>query len=346
MKPRHKNIRVSVIIVNWNGKQHLEECLTSLSKQTFKAFETILVDNGSSDGSVEFVETNFPVVKIVRLDKNEGFCRGNNIGLQHARGDFIALLNNDTLVDMQWLEELYRAITKHSHVGICASCIVNYYSRDVLDTAGDGFDLCGVGYKIGEGMPVTEFQKERYVFGACAGAVLYRRSMIDEIGFFDERFFALGEDLDLSFRARLAGYKCLYVPGAIVYHKIGRTVGRNSDFLLYHSRRNVEYTFFKNMPFPLIIATLPLHIIYNLLTFAQAFFDKRINVYLKAKKDFIKNFREIYGLRKEIQKKRKISLKKLFFSLSKHYLCYKVFFNLKIFYNNSATKTQKLNGRI
>jgi len=264
----HKNIKVSVIIVNWNGKHHLVECLTSLLKQTFKSFETILVDNGSTDGSIEFVEEHFPVVKVIKLNNNKGFCRGNNIGLQHARGDFIALLNNDTLVDMHWLEELYRAITKHSHVGTCASCIVNYYSRDVLDTAGDGFDLCGVGYKIGEGMPVTEFQKERYVFGACAGAVLYRRSMIDEIGFFDERFFAVGEDLDLNFRARLAGYKCLYVPQAVVYHKINQTVGRNSDFLLYHSRRNVEYTFFKNMPFPLIIATLPLHIIYNLLTFS------------------------------------------------------------------------------
>ena len=325
MKPRHKNIKVSVIIVNWNGKQHLEECLDSLSKQTFKDFETILVDNGSVDGSAEFVETNFPAVKIVRLDKNEGFCRGNNIGLQHASGTFIALLNNDTLVDMYWLEELYRAMTKHSHVGICASCIVNYYLRDVLDTAGDGFDLCGVGYKIGEGMPVTEFQKERYVFGACAGAVLYRRSMIDDIGFFDERFFALGEDLDLSFRARLAGYKCLYVPGAIVYHKIGRTVGQNSDFLLYHSRRNVEYTYFKNMPFPLIIATLPLHIIYNLLTFYQALLQKRIAVFIKAKKDFIKNFKKIYKLRKKIQEKRKISLKKLFFSFYKDYLCYKFF---------------------
>ena len=140
----------------WDGKHHLEECLDSLSKQTFKAFETILVDNGSEDGSIEFVEKNFPAVKIIKLNKNEGFCRGNNIGLQHSSGDFIALLNNDTLVDMHWLEELFKAMTKHSHVGICASCIVNYYFRDILDTAGDGFDLCGVGYKVGEGMPVTE----------------------------------------------------------------------------------------------------------------------------------------------------------------------------------------------
>jgi len=322
---------VNVVVVNWNGKHHLEECLDSLSKQTFKAFETILVDNGSEDGSIEFVEKNFPAVKIIKLNKNEGFCRGNNIGLQHSSGDFIALLNNDTLVDMHWLEELFKAMTKHSHVGICASCIVNYYFRDILDTAGDGFDLCGVGYKVGEGMPVTEFRKKRYVFGACAGAVLYRRSMIDDIGFFDERFFAVGEDLDLSFRAILAGYKCLYVPDAVVYHKVNQTVGRNSDFLLYHSRRNVEYTFFKNMPFPLIIVTFPLHIIYNLLTFSQAVFDKRIKVFLKAKKDFIKNFKKIYKLRKKIQEKRKISLKELFFSFSNHYLCHKVFLNLEKF---------------
>ena len=325
----HKNIKISVIIVNWNGKRHLEECLDSLSKQTFKAFESILVDNGSSDGSVEFIEKNFPAVKIVKLDKNEGFCRGNNIGLQHARGEYIALLNNDTLVDIHWLEELLRAMTEHSHVDICASCIVNYFFRDILDAAGDGFDLCGSGYKIGEGMPVTKFQKERYVFGACAGAALYRRSMIDEIGFFDERFFAIGEDLDLSFRAFWAGYKCLYVPGAVVYHKVSRTVGRNSDFLLYHSRRNVEYTYLKNMPLPLIIMTFPLHSIYNLLTFSKAVFDKRIKIFLKAKKDFLKNFKEIYRLRKKIQENRKISLKEFCFILSKHYLCHKTIKNLK-----------------
>jgi len=329
MRPRHKDIKVSVIIANWNGKHHLEECLDSLSKQSFKAFETILVDNGSLDGSIEFVEKNFSAVKIVRLDKNEGFCRGNNIGLQHARGDFIALLNNDTLVEMHWLEELYKAMTKHSHVGICASCIVNYYFPDILDTAGDAFDLCGVGYKVGEGMSVTEFREKRYVFGACAGAVLYRRSMIDEIGFFDERFFAVGEDIDLSFRAILAGYKCLYIPDAIVYHKVNQTVGRNSDFLLYQSRRNVEFTFLKNMPFALMVVAFPLHIIYNLLTFVQALLYKRSVIYLKAKKDFIKNFKEIYRLRKEIQKKRKISLKELIFSFSNHYLCRKVFLNLE-----------------
>ncbi|MEA2082824.1 MAG: glycosyltransferase family 2 protein [Thermodesulfobacteriota bacterium] len=336
----HKNIKVSVIILNWNGIDLLQECLDSLSKQTFKDFETILVDNGSSDGSVEFVEKNFPVVKIIKLNRNEGFCLGNNIGLQYARGDLIALLNNDTLVDIHWLEELHNAMTKHHDIGLCASCIVNYYSRDVLDTAGDGFDLCGVGYKIGEGMPVTKFQDERYVFGACAGAVLYRRSMIDEIGFFDEMFFAVGEDLDLSFRAKLAGYKCLYVPNAIIYHKINYTVGRNSAFLLYQSRRNIEYTFFKNMPLPFMIVTLPLHIIYNILTFSQALYEKRITIFLKAKKDFVKHFKEIHRQRKEIQSKRKISLIKLFFSFSNHYLFYRIFHKISLFFSHNQRNSK------
>jgi GT2 family glycosyltransferase len=324
-----KQIIISVIIANYNGVRHLDECLVSLAKQTFNHFETILIDNGSTDGSVEYVKKHFPDIRIVELDRNEGFCGGNNVGLEHSSGDFIALLNNDTLLDPRWLEELYRAMQKSPEVGVCSSCIVNYYSRDILDTAGDGYDICGVGFKIGEGMPVTDFQKERYVFGACAGAALYRRSMIDEIGFFDERFFAVGEDLDLSFRAKLAGYKCLYAPKSIVYHKISQTVGRSSDFLLYHSRRNVEYTFFKNMPSPLFIMTLPLHILYNLLTFVQAFLQRRHKIFLKAKKDFIRDFSEVCRLRKEIQFKRKISLRDLLLSFSKHYLCYKVFLNLE-----------------
>lgn len=329
MATPHNTIKVSVIIVNWNGRRDLEECLNSLSKQTFSDFETIFVDNGSTDGSIEFVEHFAPYTRIIALNRNEGFCRGNAIGLQHARGAFIALLNNDALADRYWLEKLYSAMTHHPHVGFCASCIVNYYSRDIIDTAGDGFDVCGVGYKIGEGKPVSQFQTQRYVFGACAGAVLYRRSMIDDIGFFDERFFAVGEDLDLSFRAILAGYKCLYVPDAIVYHKIGRTVGRDRNFHLYQSRRNVEYTYFKNMPFALIIVTLPLHMIYNLLTFFQAFFRKRTHVHLKAKKDFLSDLKGTYKLRQEIQKKRRIPLKALFSIFSKRYLYAKIVGNIE-----------------
>lgn len=315
-----KTKTISVIIVNWNGLQHLEECLLSLSKQTTKDFEIILVDNGSTDGSANFVEKRFPYVKIIRLKKNEGFCRGNNIGLEHASGEFVALLNNDTKVDPNWLKELIQEIQSDPNIGICSSCMVNYFKPEYLDTAGDGYDICGVGFKIGNQMRVSEYRNKRDTFGACAGAVMYRRSMINKIGFFDEEFFAVGEDIDLSFRARLSGYRCVYVPTAIIHHKINQTVGTRSNMLLYLSRRNLEYTYFKNMPMPLLILTLPLHFLYNLLTFIQALAERRISIYLKAKTDFFMNFQEVLKKRNKIQKQRNISLKSLLNYFSKDYL--------------------------
>ena len=319
-----KSKLISVIIVNWNGKHHLEECLSSLTKQTIKNFEIILIDNGSIDESVAFVNRKFPNVKIVELKKNEGFCRANNIGLKHAGGEFIALLNNDTRVEANWLEELRREMERDPKIGICASCIVNYYNPKLIDTAGDGYDICGVGFKIANRQPVSRYQEKREVFGACAGAVLYRRSMIDKIGFFDEDFFAVGEDIDLSFRARLSGYRCVYAPTAIVYHKVGQTIGSNSNLLLYHSRRNIEYTYFKNMPWALLLLSFPLHLLYNFLTLLQAVTQGQIQVFLKAKRDFLINFRKTLKKRKKIQENRKITLKSLLASFSKNYLLLKI----------------------
>ncbi|MCK4817156.1 glycosyltransferase family 2 protein, partial [bacterium] len=288
-----ENNLISVIIVNWNGKHHLEECLSSLSRQTFKNFESILVDNGSTDGSVKFVSEKFPDIRIVTLEQNEGFCIGNNIGLQHSTGEFVALLNNDTRVEPHWLAELLKEMLGDPKIGICASCMINYFQPDLLDTAGDGYDICGVGFKIGNGFPESGYRDKRYVFAACAGGALYRRSMTEEIDFFDEDFFAVGEDLDLSFRAKLAGYKCIYVPNAVVNHKINQTVGPGSDFLLYHARRNVEYTYFKNMPLALLLLMWPIHLVYNLLTFAQALWRGRLSIFLKAKRDFLASFIKI-----------------------------------------------------
>ena len=169
---------VSVIIVNWNGKHHLGECLSSLTKQTLKNFEIIFIDNGSTDESAAFVNRKFPDVKIVELKKNEGFCRANNIGIKHANGEFIALLNNDTRVEANWLEELTKAAVCDPKIAIWASCMLNYFQPELFDTAGDGYDMCGVGFKIANRQPVSRYQEKREVFGACAGAVLYRRSMV------------------------------------------------------------------------------------------------------------------------------------------------------------------------
>jgi len=311
---------ISVIILNWNGNEHLEECLHSVSKQTTKDYEIILVDNGSTDGSVNFVESRFPSIRIVKLETNKGFCGGNIIGLQHAIGEFVALLNNDTRVASNWLAELLKEMEQDPKIGICASCMIDYFKPDSLDTAGDGYDICGVGFKAGNQQQVSEYQNKRDVFGACAGAVLYRRSMLNKIGFFDEEFFAVGEDIDLSFRAKLSGYRCVYVPTAIVYHKVGQTIGSKSNFLLYHSRRNIEYTYFKNMPLPLLLLSLPLHLFYNFLTLLQAVTQGRSQIFLKAKRDFLINFRAVLKKRKKIQKQRNVSLNYLLSTFSKNYL--------------------------
>jgi GT2 family glycosyltransferase len=313
-------IEVSVIIVNWNGRHHLEECLDSLGGQTFKHFETILVDNGSRDGSVSWVREKFPWVRVLALPENTGFCYANNLGYEISRGRFVVLLNNDTRVEPDWLFCLYERMKNDDRIGLCASRIVGYDNGHVLDAAGDGYDFCGVGFRRGHGENADLFEHCQEVFGACAAAGMYRKSVLEDIGFLDEGFFAVGEDIDLSFRARMAGYRCIYVSDAVVRHKISETIGVGSDFQIYQSRRNVEYVYFKNMPLMLIFLTLPMHLLYNLLTFAQALAEGRPRVFLKAKADFLMNFGDIYRKRRAIQVRRNVSLKELVSSFSKNYL--------------------------
>jgi GT2 family glycosyltransferase len=210
--------------------------------------------------------------------------------------------------------------------------MIDYHHPDRIDTAGDGYDICGVGFKRGNGQPVHQHLEKGRVFGACAGAVLLRRSMIETIGLFDEDFFAVGEDVDLSFRAGLCGWSCCYTPGARVYHKIGQTVGAGSDFLLYHSRRNLEATYVKNMPASLLILSLPLHLIYNLTTLLQAVLERRLPIFLKAKKDFLRDLWKTMRKRRQVQKLRVISTSELLSSFSWSYLPRKIIQQLRLLF--------------
>jgi len=313
-------IQVSVVIVNWNGRHHLAECLGALGEQTFKHFETILIDNGSEDGSVLWIRQCFPYVRVVSLSENTGFCYANNLGYAMSEGAFIALLNNDTRVGRDWLLYLYDEMQKDERIGICVSRIVRYDNPNILDAAGDGYDFSGVGFRRGHGEPSGHYERGEEVFGACAAAAFYRKRMLEDIGFFDEDFFAIGEDIDLSFRAKIAGYRCVYVPKAVVQHKISATVGVVSDFQIYQSRRNVEYVYFKNMPFVLLLVTLPMHLLYNLLAFFQALGQGKLAVFLKAKRDFLMHCKEICKKRRGVQLQRKISLNTLLSSFSGNYL--------------------------
>jgi GT2 family glycosyltransferase len=247
-----KNNKVSIIIVNWNGERFLKGCLGALSGQTYANYEIILVDNGSSDNSVCFTRENFPEVKLVALRENTGFTGGNAAGLEVAVGDFVALVNNDARPEKTWLENLIQPMLGDRTIGICASKII-FENPQILNSAGDGLTTAGVGFNRGLGQNTAQFDTPEPVFGACGAAVLYRRRMLDEIGFLDEDFFLYDEDTDLNFRAQLAGWKCIYVPTAVAYHVANATSRRLSDLHVYYHTRNLEFVWIKNMPFGLML---------------------------------------------------------------------------------------------
>ncbi len=220
--------RITVIVVNWNGKRFLSECLESLRRQTYRNFSTLVVDNGSEDDSVAFIEQHFPEVGIIPLSHNTGFAYANNIALKTLDTEYAAMLNNDAVADEKWLEALVNALDRCPEAGMAGSKMLFYDAKDMIDRVGDAYSTAGTGLLRGRGMPSESYHQAEKIFGACAGAALYRTAMFRDIGLFDEDFFILYEDVDLSFRAQLKGYECLYVPDAIAYHKASATIIHDS----------------------------------------------------------------------------------------------------------------------
>jgi len=240
---------VNVIIPNLDGEKLLPVCLESLRKQTFKNFDITVVDNGSRDDSLELLRGQYPEVQILPLDRNYGFAYAVNRGIETAKGEFISLLNNDIELDTKWLEELHRALVEHPEVGSCGPKLMRYWERERINVLGIRMNRNGEVEVIGGGeVDRGQYGEGRYVFGVSAGASLYRRRMFEEIGLFDEAFFASFEDVDLSFRAQLAGYKALYVPTAIGYHMVGETIKRKRYFATYLNNRNKILFLWKNIP--------------------------------------------------------------------------------------------------
>lgn len=237
----------SVVIPNWNGLRFLKTCLDALERQTYPHVEIIIADNASTDGSQAFIREHYPQVHLVELPTNRGFTGACNAGINAATGEFISLLNNDTEVDSRWVETVVDAFARHPEVGSVASKMMLFEKRDHIHTAGDFFTLDGRAGNRGvwqkdEG----QYDKEEYVFSACGGSSAYRRTMLDEIGILDDDFFFSGEDVDLGWRAQLAGWRCLYTPLAIVYHHLSATGGGVTAS--YHDGRNLIYILVKNYP--------------------------------------------------------------------------------------------------
>ena len=254
---------ISIVIVTWNGLEHLEGCLTAVASQQGVDAETILVDNASTDGSAEFVRTRFPWVRLVSLDRNHGFAGGSNAGAREARGRYLAFLNNDTIADPRWLRALRDGLDEVRGIALATSRIVYMHDPATVDSAGDGMTRSGGAFKRHHGGPAAEATDSREVFGACGAAFIISKPVFDSLGGFDRDFFASHEDVDLSYRAQLRGYRCRYVAGSIVRHRGSSTLGRASPMAVFHGQRNLEWVYVQNTPLPILVRTLPGHILYN-----------------------------------------------------------------------------------
>ncbi len=299
--------KVSIIIVSWNGEQLLKDCLESLCHQTYCTYEIIPVDNGSTDTSVHHVNAMFPEVNIVGLAENKGFAGGNIEGLKRCTGDYIALLNNDTRTDERWLEHLLQPMLEDPKIGICASKIIIDGTRRI-NSAGDGLTTAGVGFNRGLWKDSACYDTQELVFGGCGAAVLYRRKMLEEIGFLDEDFFLYDEDVDLNFRAQLAGWRCMYVPSAIVHHQGHATAGRLSDLHVYYHTRNLEFVWIKNMPAGLLWRFAHHKLMQEIGAFCYLCLrHMKWLPFFRAKRDALKLLPRMLKKRREVQRHKKVS---------------------------------------
>lgn len=248
--------KVTIIIPNFNGIRYMEPCLKSLAAQTCRDFEVLVVDNGSEDGSVEWLKEK--KVPALFLPKNRGFAGAVNLGIQKSTTPFVILLNNDTKVDQHYVEEMLHAIQRSPKIFSVSSKMVQMYHPERMDDAGDMYCLLGWAYQRGVGRSVLRYQRPMRVFSACAGAAIYRRSVFEKIGGFDELHFAYLEDLDVGYRARIAGYHNIYCPTAVVYHVGSGTSGsKYNAFKVRLAARNNIYLNYKNMPLIQLLLNLP-----------------------------------------------------------------------------------------
>lgn len=267
---------VSVIVLNFDGALLLERCLSSVMQQTDVPFELIVVDNGSSDRSLALVEEQFPDARIIALPENRGVAAGYNAGLRAARGRLLVVLNNDTAVCSGWLRALVDAAGSDRRIGSVASLLCRADAPGVIDSAGICVDITGSAWDQFGGEPRSRVgTSPREVFGACAGAALYTRAMLDDVGLFDPDFFAYLEDVDLAWRARLRGWQTLLQPNAVVLHVHSATAREGSPFKLWHLGRNRVWLLFRTYPAPFCWYALPLIVAYDVMASLYALLVRR-----------------------------------------------------------------------
>ena len=311
---------VSVVIVTWNGRQYLDECLTAVAAQEGVSSETILVDNFSTDGTVEYVRETFPWVRVVTLAENRGFAGGNNAGVREARGRFVALLNNDAVPESGWLHALLGAVDEQDRFMLVTSCVVYMHDPTVVDSAGDGLLRWGGAFKRHHGAGIESARESVEVFGICGAACLMPRRVFEELGGFDEDFFASHEDVDLSYRARLLGYRCRYAADAVVKHHGSATIGKVSGFAVFHGQRNLEWVYIKDTPLALLLRTFPGHLIYTAAAGVHFARTGSLGPFLRAKLAAMAGLPRMLHKRREVQRRRRASVKDIWPLLESRWL--------------------------
>jgi len=300
---------VAIIVINYNSGDMLLRCLHDLELQTWSSFKVIVIDNASSDDSLLRAEREYPWIEAVRLESNVGFAMGNNIGAALApECKWIACLNPDAYAHPDWLANLMQAAQAHPEFALFGSKLILAMYPDRLDGTGDIYHVSGAAWRRDHGRKLAKGHHiEGEIFAPCAAAALYRRDVFDAVGGFDSDYFCYFEDVDLAFRMRLMGHRCYYVPSAIVHHVSSAITGYQSPFTVYHGHRNLVWTFFKDMPLPLLLAYLLLHLLLNAASIVLYTFKGQLITILKSKWDAIRGLRSVWRKRRQIQSQRRIS---------------------------------------
>lgn len=300
--------KVSIIIVNWNGINHLKKCLPSLARVSYDNVEIILVDNASTDGSVEYVVKFFPKIKIVGNKKNIGFAGGNNKGVAKARGDYVLLLNNDTVVTRSFVNELVKVLDENAAVGVVQGKILSMDYRSRLDSVGAFFTYTGFLYHYGYFQKdKKKYDNTKYLYTAKGACMMIRKVLIDKIGLFDNDYFAYFEETDFCNRVWLSGYKVVYAPKSVVYHKVGGTSNSmNNAFIQFHSFKNRINSYLKNLEAINLLILLPQHLLLCEIAALSFIFKRRFDLFIAINKAIIwnvENLKKTLSKRKVIQEK-------------------------------------------
>jgi GT2 family glycosyltransferase len=300
---------LTVAVLSYDGRHLLEVILPSLARQYFRDFEVVVVDNGSRDGTAAWLHECWPQVETISLPHNIGVTAALNVCASAGRGEFVGLFNNDLELEPDCLGELVTALREHPQAGWAGAKLRDFEQRDVLDGAGDVFTWAATGGRRGHGeRDAGQYDEPRAIFGACGGAALYRRTALQQVGEFDEDFFAFYEDVDWNLRAQLAGLSCRYVPTAVVYHMGSATIGRGlSDFTRYHLWRNTIWIIAKDLPTRSLLRHAPHLLLGQIVNFVVAVRDRKLGIWLRVWRDALRGLPRMLHKRRAVQARRRIS---------------------------------------